>query len=93
MRNIDRFLLSQLDKIPFIKEGKSDIDTLSSYCYDIRNFKVFEFKLRQSQQFGKSAQKQVLKKWNDFLEMRGRVDFEPYQKHHEKMKYDFDFDI
>jgi hypothetical protein len=89
MKNIDSFILSQLGEIPNVKEGKSDILTLSAYVFDIKNFQTFAWRLKQANEYGQKDIDTVIRKWKIFLDMRRSVNFEAYEKHGQIKKHDF----
>lgn len=77
--------LQALDSIPLVREGKGDIDALSSFSYDMKTFKRFRHKYTFAE--NKVERMNLIKTWNHFIQLRNTEDFIPHSSSKHKNLY------
>jgi hypothetical protein len=69
----DHVLIKALDDIPFVRDGKGDIDALMSFHSDVRTHR--EFMRAYNLADWKSEKIDLINKWNNFIQLRNQEDF------------------
>jgi hypothetical protein len=93
MKNIDKYINEQFDKIPLIKVGKATVENLQSFAIDVELFKRFSTQLKIANMYGESEVREVKAKWEEFIRQRELQEWQPYRNRHNIVFPKFDFDI
>lgn len=84
-KNDDFVLIQALDEIPFIRDGKSDINALISFHSDIKSHRKFMRRYRLCD--WKAEKIDLINKWNNFTQLRNQEDFIPHFDSENKLLY------
>lgn len=84
-KNMFRVFMEAFDTIPAIRDGKGDMNAITSFSQDLKMFRKFRRKYSFSE--SSSEAKDIIDKWNKYIQLRNDEDFIPFDMSKNRQLY------